>query len=63
LYKPKTGAPPHNRNIENLPIGDFLYGKKKKTPIIKKEDQQPLINQTSKVIYDKRKAAAFKLIF
>lgn len=51
LYRPKVGLPPANRNVENLPIGDFLYNKKKKTPAIKPPKQQPHINQASKAIY------------
>lgn len=51
LYKPKVGPPPANRNIDNLPIGDFLYNKKKKPQVIKHPKQQPHINQASKAIY------------
>lgn len=51
LYKPKVGAPPANRNIDNLPIGDFLYNKKKKVQVVKPPKQQPHINQASKAIY------------
>lgn len=33
MHKPKVGLPPPNRNKEGLPIGDFLYNKKRKTKI------------------------------
>ena len=63
LHKPKVGPPPANRNVDNLPIGDFLYNKKKKAQVVKPHKQQPLINQASKTIYEKRKATAFQRIF
>jgi hypothetical protein len=63
LYKPKTGAPPLNRNLEKLPIGDYLYRKHKKQPIVIRPLQTPVINESSRVIYDKRKEEAFMRLF
>lgn len=51
FFKPKVGPPPANRNADNLPIGDFLYSKKKKAQVVKPPKQQPHINQASKTIY------------
>lgn len=44
MHKPKTGPAPPNRNAEGLPIGEFLYNKKKKPLIVKKIQSKPSIN-------------------
>ena len=51
LHKPKTGPAPANRNIERLPIGDFLYQKRKKSVIVAKPQPIPSISETSRQIY------------
>jgi hypothetical protein len=44
LYRPKTGQAPRNRNLENLPIGDFLYSRRRKTVLLAKPQPIPLIS-------------------
>jgi hypothetical protein len=56
LYTPKIGLPPPNRNVEALPIGDYLYNRRK---IAINHEVLPLqtsnVNATSNLIYDYRK--------
>ena len=42
MHKPKTGIAPINRNIDKLPIGDYLYkNRRKKTVVIAKPKPVP----------------------
>ena len=64
MYKPKTGSAPFNRNVEKLPIGDFLYqNRRKKTVVVAKPQPIPKINQTSRHLYEKKKEEVFEKIF
>jgi len=64
MHTPKIGLPPPNRNIEALPIGDYLYNRRK--TITSQEAPLPkarLVNETSDRIYDYRKEEAFCRLF
>jgi len=55
LYRPKTGAAPLNRNLDKLPIGDYLYKKQKKVPVLTKPYPIPKVNKNSKQLYQVNK--------
>ena len=55
LHKLKVGPAPGNRNLDRLPIGDFLYQKRKKTVVVARPQPVPTISETSRHIYEHSK--------
>ena len=63
LHKPLTGRPPHLRNLQNLPIGDYLYNKRKRESIQTPKEKMSFVNSRSEMLYNEKKKAVFTVVF
>lgn len=62
-HRPITGRPPALRNLENLPVGDYLYRQTKRLPSSTPTEKLSYVDSKSEKIYQIKKVSIFQSIF